>query len=49
MFERFVLWHVDETMSMEQGNSIRDNTRNHCPSGLEALCKRLEKAAADPK
>ena len=49
MFERFVLYHVDDTLEMEQGKAIVANTRRHCPTGVEKLCRRLEKAATPGK
>jgi len=47
-FERFVLWHVDELMSPEQGKTIIDNAHNHCPAAAEKLCQRLEVKARNP-
>ena len=45
---RFVLWHVDELMSREQGKIIIDNAHNRCPAGAEKLCQRLELKAKNP-
>jgi hypothetical protein len=44
-FEHFVLWHVDDLMSPDQSKIIIDNARNHCPTGVEKLCRRLEAEA----
>lgn len=49
MFQRFVFWHVDETMDMQQGNTILANARDRCPSGMEKLCKHLEAAVERTK
>jgi len=40
-FEGFVLRHVDELMTPEQANKIRDNSKNHCPSHDRALCRKI--------
>jgi hypothetical protein len=48
MFERFVLYHVDGTMEMDQQKAIIANARDNCPPGVERLCKCLEKAAKHP-
>jgi hypothetical protein len=48
MFEKFVLWHIDETASWDQEKMIAAHARYQCPPGLEELCKRLEKAAQNP-
>ena len=47
-FERFVFWHIDVTVNMEDDQSIVANARHHCPAGLKALCRRLETAAKNP-
>jgi hypothetical protein len=48
MFEKFVLSHIDETAIWEQEKMIAAHARDQCPTGLEGLCKRLEKAAENP-
>ena len=40
-FKKFVLVHVDELMTSSQAAMIRDNARNHCPSGAQGLCTAL--------
>ena len=47
-FERFVLWHVDELMSPDQGKTIIDNAHNRCPAGVKEFCRRLEAKARNP-
>ena len=37
-FERFVLRHVDELMTDEQANKIRENAQKHCPPKVDRLC-----------
>lgn len=37
-FERFVLRHIDETMTMDQGNAIKDNAGRKCPAGARHTC-----------
>lgn len=37
-FERFVLRHVDETMTMEQGKSIKLNAKRNCPTTAFHIC-----------
>jgi hypothetical protein len=37
-----------ETVDFDQEEVIVAHAHDHCPSGLSALCKRLEKAAANP-
>ena len=48
LFERFVIQHIDQTADWDQEKAIVIHARDHCPSGMNALCGRLEKAAADP-
>jgi hypothetical protein len=38
MFKKFVLRHVDETMSQEEGHQIQQNARLHCPNNGRSLC-----------
>ena len=47
-FGDFVIAHIDETADFSQEKAIVVHARDHCPSGLNALCMRLEKAAANP-
>jgi len=41
-FERFVLRHVDELMTPDQANKIRDNAEAHCPAHARRLCTEIE-------
>lgn len=47
-FGDFVIEHIDETVPFDQEKMIVAHARAHCPSGLDALCERLEKKAANP-
>jgi len=38
-FKKFVLRHIDELMSPDQAEKIRDNADAHCPSYTKRLCK----------
>jgi hypothetical protein len=40
-FERFVLKHIDELMSPDQAEKIRNNAVTHCPSDARRLCKAI--------
>lgn len=42
-FGRFVLKHVDETMILDQGKSIRDSATNNCSAGARKLCREILK------
>ncbi|WP_027485608.1 hypothetical protein [Rhodanobacter sp. OR87] len=42
-FGRFVLKHVDESMSLDQGKSIRDSATNNCSAGARKLCRAILK------
>ncbi len=46
-FERFVIDHIDETVSVNVSQQIIDNTRLLCPSEAKALCKEIENAASE--
>ena len=37
-FERFVIHHIDETMTQEQGDAIKDNVSRKCPMGARHTC-----------
>lgn len=41
-FGRFVIKHVDETMSMDQGKSIKKNAATNCPSKAKNLCEAIQ-------
>jgi hypothetical protein len=45
-FEGFVLRHVDETMTSDQGTAIKENIRSKCPIGGQKLCKSIMKRFA---
>jgi hypothetical protein len=44
-FRRFVLKHIDETLSFEDIKNIRANADKKCPSGLRDLCRDIRKQA----
>jgi len=45
-FRRFVIKHIDETLSVEVLQKIIDNARLHCPSNARQLCKNIRAAAS---
>lgn len=44
-FRRFVLKHIDETITGSDAKKIRANAKNRCPSGLDRLCDDISKQA----
>ncbi len=44
-FRRFVLKHIDQTLSLEDIKTIRANAEKKCPSGLRDLCREIRKQA----
>jgi len=40
-FEKFVLRHVDQLMSEDQEQKIRENASSHCPPGAAKLCSSI--------
>jgi hypothetical protein len=40
-FEKFVLRHIDELMTPDQANKIRDNADTRCPSHAKRLCEKI--------
>ena len=46
-FERFVLRHLDETMSSSQGQTIMNNVRQKCSPSLIVLCKKIKARMLD--
>jgi hypothetical protein len=40
-FQAFVLRHVNETMTLDQGNSIKENVHLRCPANGKALCESI--------
>lgn len=42
-FERFVLRHVDELMSIDQARRIREQAKTQCPKEASRLCKAIIK------
>jgi len=41
-FRRFVINHIDETMNMDQGKSIKKNAATKCPSKAKHLCVAIQ-------
>jgi hypothetical protein len=46
-FRQFVIKHVDETMSPDQGKSIKDSASNNCPANGKRLCVAIQKRFAE--
>ena len=46
-FEGFVLRHLDQTMTSDQGKAIKENIRAKCPANGNALCKSIMKRFAN--
>jgi hypothetical protein len=46
-FEGFVLRHVDETMTGEQGKAIKENVRFKCPTAANGVCEAINKRFVD--
>ena len=44
-FERFVIWHIDETVPSDYLDKIIDNVNQRCPSDSKKLCKLIYGAA----
>ena len=44
-FRRFVLKHIDQTLTLEDIKNIRANAEKKCPSGLRDLCREIRKQA----
>jgi hypothetical protein len=42
-FRRFVLSHVDVTMSLDQATTIKKNVAQKCPSGAKKLCADIKR------
>jgi hypothetical protein len=40
-FAKFVLRHIDQLMSPEQEQNIRDNASKRCPADATATCKSI--------
>jgi len=40
-FEKFVIRHIDETMSEDEAAQVIDNARQHCPAEAQWLCKSI--------
>lgn len=45
-FERFVLRHLDETMSLEEDRQIKINARDECPKNATRFCAAVAKRIA---
>ncbi len=41
-FEKFILKHLDETISTDNSVKISKNVKNYCPKGSKALCKKIQ-------
>lgn len=46
-FRRFVIKHVDETMNMDQGKSIKKNAATSCPAKAKKLCIAIQQRFAE--
>lgn len=40
-FQAFVLLHVNETMTLDQGKAIKENIRLRCPANGKGLCESI--------
>jgi hypothetical protein len=45
VFERFVLRHIDATLSDDELRTIANNSRLHCPTGEKRLCQSVRARA----
>lgn len=45
-FSKFVLHHVDETMSFDQAATIKRNAAKKCPSDAKKLCAEIQRQFA---
>ena len=45
-FTAFVLSHVDETMTSDQGEAIKKNIRSNCPTAVAKLCESIKRRFA---
>lgn len=41
-FRRFVIEHVDETMNMDQGKSIKKSAATNCPAKAKKMCGAIQ-------
>jgi hypothetical protein len=46
-FEKFVIRHIDETLSLEESAAILNNAKSHCPSGEARVCNLIKTSLAD--
>jgi len=46
-FNKFVLRHVDETMSLDQATRIKKNVAQRCLSGAKKLCAEIQRQFAE--
>jgi hypothetical protein len=46
-FRRFVLHHIDETMSIDQAAAIKKNIAQRCPPGSKKLCDDIQHQFSD--
>jgi hypothetical protein len=47
-FRHFVLQHVNQTLDDKDLKTISANSVNHCPKGLNLLCRDLKRKAEAP-
>jgi hypothetical protein len=47
-FGKFVLRHIDGTMTPDQANAIAQNASDRCPAGAHALCASIAARAKNP-
>lgn len=48
-FGKFVLRHIDVTMSLDQADAIRRSARDNCPADARSLCERILRRVSFPK
>jgi hypothetical protein len=46
-FRKFVVHHVDETMSFDQATEIKKNVAQKCPSDAKKLCDEIQRQFSD--
>ena len=46
-FKKFVLRHIDATLSIDDLSAIRDGAKKRCPAGASGLCMRIRIAAEE--
>ena len=48
-FRKFVVRHVDETMSFDQATKIKKNIAQRCPSDAKKLCDEIQRQFSDAR